>query len=152
MSVATDIRDQAVTLVRAAGIISPDLDASNVRHRKVPQRFETDPDPLCLVVPGRDGIRSQNNMERFCFYEMLVVTGRRGALVKAKSDDWLEATRQTIKDTLYVWRLLGDDGVVWKAEYNPSPSFDRKGWPKDFDLSGQMFVYETQEPRLPGGG
>lgn len=147
MSAATDIRDAVVTIIRAAGVTSPALDATNVRHRKVPQRFETDPNPLCLVVLGNQWDVSRNNMEVFRAYEVLVVVGRKGALVKAQSDDWMETTEQTLYEKLYIQRLLGDDGVVWKSSVRKNPTFNRQGWPKDFDLSGQLFCYETEELR-----
>ena len=140
---AVDIRDAVVAAVIAAGISG--ITSSSVKSRKVAQRFETDPSPLCIVTLAGEETFPRTNMTVRGKYPVNVLLVRKGAATVAKSDNWMEEARRTLWETLYDHLLLGSDGIVRDCEYDSEPPFDRGKFDENDDVSAQLFTYFTEE-------
>lgn len=140
---AVTIRDAVVAAIQAAGVSG--LPSASVKHRKVAVRYETDPDPLCLVVLGGDRQVGRTNMTVSRLYPVTVLTIRKGALLAARSDGWMEEARATLYGKLHRQLLLGLSGIVRACEYDSDPPFDRRKFDENDEVSAQLFSYLTEE-------
>lgn len=139
---AVVIRNGVVAAIAGAGIAG--VTSSSVKPRKVAVKYETDPDPVCLVVLGKDRPAGQTNMTRRVMFPVHVLLVRKGALRAAKSDDWMEEARGTLHDLLHRQLFLGEDGIVRRCEYDSDPPFDRGKFDENDDVGAQLFTYTAE--------
>lgn len=139
---AVTIKDAVVAAIVAAGITG--IDSTSVKPRKVAQRFQTDPSPVCIVVVEDDRLVGRTNMTRKVAYPFTVLLVRKGAATVAKSDNWMEEARHTLWGLLDRQLFLGIDGIVRRCEYESDPPFDRKNFDEDDDVGGQRFIYTAE--------
>lgn len=149
---AITIRDAVVASIIALGLEGLETDAS-VKHRKRPVRLRDDPDPMCIIVVGREvpAEGGRTNQTQALNFPVLVVLVRKQALTVVRSDDWVEESRYAIQNALWRGLFLGLNGGVRRCQYDSDPPFSLDGYEAGWDVSGQKFTYTYEEAKPPQG-